>query len=200
MARVIKKVLAKAIGGDLAALAQDTLGEFCRRSRQGGVVPLKIGFSRGFLVSDPAVVRRVLLDNIANYDKRTPSFEAVRIVLGNGMLTSDGAFWKRQRRIAQPAFHGESVKRFGPIIARMAAGCADRWEQAAPGGRDGRCRHRHDGRHATSVSVVRSLWNPAGSGVQPDVFPASACRWTNTCSSLSRCRKASKFGYTPFDV
>jgi hypothetical protein len=53
-ASVIKKVLAKAIGGDLAALALDTLGECCRRSRQGGTVPLKIGFSRGFLASDLA--------------------------------------------------------------------------------------------------------------------------------------------------
>jgi cytochrome P450 len=131
MASSIKEVLTKAIGGDLAALAKDTLGEFCRRSRQGGAVPLKIGLSRGVLVSDPALVRRVLLENFANYDKRTPSFEAVRIVLGNGMLTSDGAFWKRQRRIAQPAFHGESVKRFGPIISRMAADCAERWERAA---------------------------------------------------------------------
>jgi cytochrome P450 len=61
-------------------------------------------------VSDPALVRQVLLDNIDNYDKHTPAFDAVRIVLGNGMLTSGGAFWKRQRRIAQPAFHGESVR------------------------------------------------------------------------------------------
>jgi cytochrome P450 len=122
------------IGGDLAALTRDPLGEFCRRSRQGGVVPLKIGLRRGHLVSDPAVVRHVLLDNIDNYDKHTPAFDAVRVVLGNGMLTSGGAFWKRQRRIAQPAFHGESVKRFGPIICRMAADCGGRWERAAAAG------------------------------------------------------------------
>lgn len=42
-------------------------------------------------------------------------------VLGNGMLTSAGAFWKRQRRIAQPAFHGEKVRHFAPILSRMAA-------------------------------------------------------------------------------
>ena len=106
------------IGGDLAALARDPLGEFCRRSRQGGVVPLKIGLKRGHLVSDPSLIRHVLLDNIANYDKHTPAFDAVRVVLGNGMLTSGGEFWKRQRRIAQPAFQGESVQRFGPTISR----------------------------------------------------------------------------------
>jgi len=126
--------LARLIGGDLAALAADPLGEFVRRSRQGGVVPLKIGLTRGHLVSDPVVVRHVLLDNIDNYDKRTPAFDAVRVVLGNGMFTSGGSFWKRQRRIAQPAFHGESVRHFAPIISRLAAETADEWEQAAGAG------------------------------------------------------------------
>ncbi|MGI9177729.1 MAG: cytochrome P450 [Pirellulales bacterium] len=127
--------LVRVIGGDLEALARDTLGEFCRRSRQGSVVPLRIGLKRAHLVSDPALVRHVLLDNIANYDKHTPAFDAVRVVLGNGMLTSGGAFWKRQRRIAQPAFHGENVQRFGPIIERMAGECADRWDEAARAGK-----------------------------------------------------------------
>ena len=124
-------ILARLIGGDLAALTHDALGEFVRRSRQGGVVPLKIGLARGHLVSDPALVRHVLLENLDNYDKHTPAFDAVRVVLGNGMLTSGGAFWKRQRRIAQPAFHGESVRRFAPIISRLAAETADEWERAA---------------------------------------------------------------------
>lgn len=126
--------LARLIGGDLAALAADPLGEFVCRSRQGGVVPLKIGLTRGHLVSDPAVVRHVLLDAIDNYDKHTPAFDAVRVVLGNGMLTSGGSFWKRQRRIAQPAFHGESVRHFAPIISRLAAETADEWDRAAGAG------------------------------------------------------------------
>jgi cytochrome P450 len=119
-------MLLKLLGGDLEALARDALGEFCRRSRQGGIEPLRTGFRRGWLVSDPALLRQVLLDDIANSDKHTPSFDAVRIVLGNGMLTSEGSFWKRQRRIASPAFHGERVQRFAPILSRMAADCARR--------------------------------------------------------------------------
>ncbi len=134
MAGIVTSFLLKSIGGDLEALSRDTLGEFSRRSRQGGVVPLQIGLTRGHLVSDPAVIRHVLLDNLANYDKHTPAFDAVRVVLGNGLLTSGGAFWKRQRRITQPAFSGESVKRFGPIMSRMATDCADRWSAASHAG------------------------------------------------------------------
>ncbi|NCX99302.1 MAG: cytochrome P450 [Planctomycetia bacterium] len=124
-------ILTRLIGGDLAALTQDACGEFVRRSRQGGVVPLRIGLARGHLVSDPALVRHVLLENIDNYDKHTPAFDAVRVVLGNGMLTSGGEFWRRQRRIAQPAFHGESVRHFAPVISRLASQTADEWERAA---------------------------------------------------------------------
>jgi len=127
-------ILTRLIGGDLAALTADPLGEFVRRSRQGGAVPLKIGLTQGHLVSDPALVRHVLLDNIDNYDKHTPAFDAVRVVLGNGMLTSGGGFWKRQRRIAQPAFHGESVRHFAPIMTRLAAETAAEWERAAAAG------------------------------------------------------------------
>ena len=127
-------IFTRLIGGDLAALVADPLGEFVRRSRQGGVVPVQIGLARGHLVSDPALVRHVLLDNIDNYDKRTPAFEAMRVVVGNGLITSGGAFWKRQRRIAQPAFHGESVRHFAPVITRLAAETADEWERAAAAG------------------------------------------------------------------
>ena len=124
-------MLLKVLGGDLAALARDALGEFSRRSRQGPIVPLRIGLKRGHLVSDPALIRHVLLENFDNYDKHTPAFDAVRVVLGNGMLTSRGPLWKRQRRMAQPAFHGESVKRFAPILTRMANECGDAWSEAS---------------------------------------------------------------------
>lgn len=50
------------------------------------------------------------------------------------MLTSEESFWKRQRRIASPAFHGERVQRFTPILSRMAADCAAEWDDAARAG------------------------------------------------------------------
>jgi hypothetical protein len=45
------------------------------------VVPLQIALTRGHLVSDLAAIRHVLLDNLANYDKHTPAFDAVRAEL-----------------------------------------------------------------------------------------------------------------------
>lgn len=123
------KLISQALGGDLPELAKDPLGMFTRMAREGsGVVPLRIGPRQGYLVSDPEKIRHVLLENAMQYDKDTLAFRAVRVALGNGLLTSSGDFWKRQRRIAQPAFHGENLKRFAPIFNRLANQCADQWE------------------------------------------------------------------------
>ena len=57
------------------------------------------------LVSGPAGVRRVLQDNNRSYDKGTIQYRSLAAVTGEGLLTSDGAPWLRQRRSMQPAFH-----------------------------------------------------------------------------------------------
>lgn len=129
------KPILRALGGDLPELVQDPLGVMTRLARDpSGVAPLRIGFRRAFLVSKPDLVRRVLLENFENYDKDTPAFTAVRIVLGRGLLTSSGSFWRRQRRIAQPVFHGESIKRFAPVFSGLAEACAEKWEAAREAG------------------------------------------------------------------
>lgn len=130
------KPILRALGGDLPELVRNPLGKFTALARMpGGIAPIRLGFRRAFVVSDPALVRHALLENFENYDKDTPAFRAVRIVLGQGLLTSAGSFWRRQRRIAQPAFHGESIKRFAPVFSALANECADTWESARVAGR-----------------------------------------------------------------
>lgn len=102
-------MLLRFLGGDLEELAPYALSEFHRFTRLGPNMPLRVGLKRGHVVSDPPMLRQVLLDQVGNDDNRTPSFDVGRIVLGNGMLASDGNFWKRQRRITSLAFHGISA-------------------------------------------------------------------------------------------
>ena len=65
---------------------------------------------REFVVTrDPQFFRQVLVTNNKNYKKGSSS-EMLRPVLGNGLLTSDGDFWLRQRRLVQPAFHRERLQ------------------------------------------------------------------------------------------
>src|SRR5688500_6682802 len=67
----------------------------------GDIVRFRIGWSVFHLLNDVASARHVLQHNYRNYTK-SRNFDEVRRVLGNGLLTSEGEFWLRQRRLAQP--------------------------------------------------------------------------------------------------
>lgn len=72
------------------------------------IVHLRIGGRNQYLVLQPEDAKHVLQENHRNYG-RSPGFEVLKIFLGNGLLTSDGDFWRRQRRLAQPAFHRQKL-------------------------------------------------------------------------------------------
>src|SRR3954447_24665354 len=68
------------------------------RVEQGPVARYRLGLGDTYFVTHPDGARRVLQDNAANYSKNHPSYAALKRLLGNGLLTSDGTFWLRQRR------------------------------------------------------------------------------------------------------
>ena len=71
-----------------------------------------------FVLSHPDHVRHVLVDNHANFSKGI-GIERVAILLGNGLMTSDGPLWRSQRKSVQPAFHRSAVQ--GHIADIVAA-------------------------------------------------------------------------------
>jgi cytochrome P450 len=117
--------------GPLFQLRRDPLAVLRRAARLGNVVWFRVGPRRIFLVPHPDAVRRVLVDNYRGYNKRTRGYEVVRLFLGNGLLTSEGDFWRRQRRIAQPAFHRARIEHFGSIMQRAAASMVEEWAEYA---------------------------------------------------------------------
>src|SRR5262245_4205585 len=122
--------------GSLLAVRRDPTGVFLDAARRfGDVVYFKIGPRRGYLISNPQDVRHVLLDNARNYHK-SPLYQKLRMfLLGDGLLTSEGDFWLRQRRIAQPAFHRQKVAGLASVMARAARDTATGWEAVAAAGR-----------------------------------------------------------------
>jgi cytochrome P450 len=118
----------------LPAVRRDPTAVFMRAARFGDVVYLKIGPRRGYLVTNPADVRHVLQDNARNYHK-SPLYEKLRVVLGNGLLTSEDSFWLRQRRIAQPAFHRQRIAALAGMMANAAREAAARWQTIVAAGR-----------------------------------------------------------------
>lgn len=114
--------------GHLALVRRDPLQFFSATHRTwGDVVRLRFGYRPALLVAHPREIRRVHVDHVKNYDKQTPGFDKLRVVLGNGLLTSEGAFWLRQRRIAQPAFSRERIARFAPTMLQATDELVDGW-------------------------------------------------------------------------
>lgn len=118
--------------GHLPHMQRDPLATLLAASRLGDVARLDLG-PRGaaYLVSHPEGVKHVLLDNRANYTKQTRGFAALRAFLGQGLLTSEGELWRRQRRIAQPAFHHARLSRFAETMTRAAVELAGDWQRLA---------------------------------------------------------------------
>jgi cytochrome P450 len=112
----------------LPAVRRNPTAVFMTAARRfGDVVHLKIGPRHGYLVTNPADVRHVLQDNARNYHK-SPLYDKLRAILGNGLLTSEDAFWLRQRRIAQPAFHRQRIATLAGVMADAARETAERWK------------------------------------------------------------------------
>ncbi|MEO7775709.1 MAG: cytochrome P450 [Steroidobacteraceae bacterium] len=86
-----------------------------------------------YVVNHPDDVRRILITNNRNYTKGV-GFDRIKILLGNGIIVSEGEFWKRQRRMIQPTFHRKVVARFGELIAKSNDQLLARWQAAAVAG------------------------------------------------------------------
>ncbi len=68
------------------------------------------------VASHPEHVHQVLVEQHRKYSRETRGYEVLRMILGNGLVTSDGSFWLRQRRIMQPAFHRDRIASFASTM------------------------------------------------------------------------------------
>lgn len=87
------------------------------------------------LLRHPDHVRHVLVDNAKNYGKQTRGYAKLRGLLGSGLVTSEGDFWKRQRRIANPAFHRERIAHFGDLMVNCADQMLGGWNEHVASGK-----------------------------------------------------------------
>jgi cytochrome P450 len=83
-----------------------------------------------YVIHHPDDVKRVLVSNHRNYTKGV-GLDRVRILLGKGIMTSEGELWKRQRYMMQPLFHRRIISAFAELIAQANDRCIERWEGLA---------------------------------------------------------------------
>ncbi|CAN5629057.1 hypothetical protein BH23ACT7_BH23ACT7_15390 [soil metagenome] len=87
-----------------------------------------------YLLANPDHVKHVLQDNHRNYPKTPFVNDKWRMVVGEGLICSGGDFWRRQRRLAQPAFHRHLVAGFATLMTDTTAALLDRWQHHADAG------------------------------------------------------------------
>lgn len=137
--------------GNLLDYSRDPLGFLSRCAREyGDVVHLNLPGPPAYLLSNPEHIEQVLVGNNRNFIKDRVTRGELSI-LGDGLLTSDGDFWRRQRRLAQPAFHRERIANYAETMVTYT-------ERMLEGWRDGKQRDiHHDMMRLTLEIVAKTL-------------------------------------------
>lgn len=116
--------------GNLTDFGRDPLGFLDRCAQEyGDYVPLRFLNKRAIIINDPRAIEEVLVTQNRNFTKtsgfRTPFMDRL---FGNGLLTSEGATWARQRRMAQPAFHRGQMAAYASSIVGFAERLIHGWQ------------------------------------------------------------------------
>jgi cytochrome P450 len=101
--------------------------------RYGDVVALRLGPLRACLIAHPEHVHHVLVKNQKNYVKGI-GYDGLRLLLGHGLITSDGELWRRQRQLVQPAFTPAAVGQFFDMMVDVTRRMRERWQPQAAAG------------------------------------------------------------------
>jgi len=94
----------------------------------GDIARMRIGPITLHIVRDPIAIQTVLHKRYEHFDKGTPTYMAGRDLLGNWLLTSEGPLWRRQRRMAQPAFHPHRIAAYADAMVEETQHTLTQWE------------------------------------------------------------------------
>ncbi|MCB8937395.1 MAG: cytochrome P450 [Ardenticatenaceae bacterium] len=100
-------------------------------AEHGDFIHYPLGLWEVFQLNHPDLIEHVLVTNQRNYSKNTVQYNTLAKITGRGLLTSDGRFWRRQRRMIQPAFHRQKVLGWGKTMTNAAQNMLAGWENAA---------------------------------------------------------------------
>jgi cytochrome P450 len=99
-------------------------------NRFGSIYRASVYGTDVYVVSDPQHADHILRKNWQNYRKGL-AIKRIGFLLGNGLMVSEGEFWKSQRQMIQPAFHDEAISALMNVIAKANVALLEKWEHAA---------------------------------------------------------------------
>lgn len=155
--------------GQWAELLADPLGFQSRaQERFGDIFRFTIGPVVVHFLYHPDHVRRVLYDHQKNY-LRGWHFALLRRVFGKNLTVSEGAFWLRQRRLAQPAFNRQRLAEYSKVMVDAASDLVSRWHSLPP---DQPIEARRELSRLTLAITSRTLFDRDASGEANEVGQA----------------------------
>src|SRR5260370_38585130 len=115
--------------GSAIEVSHDWLGFYKRCAEEyGDVVCVHLAHVPVYLLVHPRDIETVLVTNAVNFTK-SADYRALARVLGQGLLTSEGEFWKRQRSLIQPAFHRQNILAYAAVMTQAAGRMLDSWPE-----------------------------------------------------------------------
>jgi cytochrome P450 len=139
--------------GNLPDYARDPLTFFTKVvQKYGDFVPLRFGPVRTFALHHPDLIEQMLVTQYRNFTKGKV-LRRNRTLFGNGLLVSEGEFWRRQRKLAQPAFHRDRIAAYGEVMVECA-------QEMLAGWKEGEQRDLHTEMMALTLEIVtRTLFS-----------------------------------------
>lgn len=104
----------------LKTLRENAIGAYTQDAFERDIIIYRLGFKPMILANHPDLIRHVMLDNAANYQRDPVGKRMLEPGLGQGLLTSEGAEWKRQRRMMAPIFQPRRLADFAAIMTDCA--------------------------------------------------------------------------------
>ncbi len=101
----------------------------------GDIFRIKSPFGEATVVASPELARQVLVDRYARYQQKSRSYIVLRILMGNGLVTSEGEFWRGQRKLVQPAFHRKRLDALFSMMVDRTRDCLEQMETESRAGR-----------------------------------------------------------------
>jgi len=102
-------------------------------NRYGDIFTASIYDTSAYFIRAPDYAQHILRKNWQNY-KKGLAIKRIAMLLGNGLMVSEGEFWKSQRRMIQPAFHRDAVRALSSAIEAANVALLRKWEDAARAG------------------------------------------------------------------
>lgn len=146
--------------GNMREFNQDTL-RFLLYSRQfGDMIMVRFGPAKLYLLNHPDLIHEVLVSKASHFYKSSIIKQALGPVLGEGLFTSDGDFWKRQRKLAQPAFHTKRISNYAETMVDCTETLIQGWLE------DARLDVEKEMSDVTIQVVAKTMFGGEVSGIQ----------------------------------